>query len=146
MTPNWLGCEKWINDWFLGIQKGYAIGDPKKKFILLAVALRETNQVIGQINIGRKYDEYLHGELSISYFISEKYINNGFATEAVKAITSYAFDKYGYDFVMAVVKSKNLASARVLEKSGFKYITDTEISEQNVMILFHYYRLYNALN
>lgn len=118
-TPDWKNCQEWIDDWFVGIQKGYAINNPMEKFILLAVALKDTNEVVGQINIGREYEEYLPGELSIGYFISEKCIGKGYATEAGKAMVWWVFEQKKQDMMIAVVRPENKASRRVIEKLGF---------------------------
>jgi RimJ/RimL family protein N-acetyltransferase len=57
--------------------------------------------------------------IEIGYFIIKSYLGNGLATEAAKAATNLAFTKFGMSRVEMQVVSDNLASRRVVEKSGF---------------------------
>ena len=47
------------------------------------------------------------------------YWNLGYATEITKALVSYAFEDIGIERVEALAMSLNIASCKVLEKSGF---------------------------
>ncbi len=60
-----------------------------------------------------------NGVTEIGYGISEKYQNNGYATEAVKAVLEWAFAHPEVTAVEAETDSANTASKRVLEKCGF---------------------------
>ncbi|MBR6966967.1 MAG: GNAT family N-acetyltransferase [Ruminococcus sp.] len=60
------------------------------------------------------------GTAEIGYGISEEYQNNGYATEAVKAILEWAFSHPEVTAVEAETDPENTASKRVLEKCGFK--------------------------
>ena len=53
------------------------------------------------------------------YGISEAYQNNGYATEAVKAVLEWAFSHPEVIAIEAETESENAASIRVLEKCGF---------------------------
>ena len=59
------------------------------------------------------------GIAEIGYGISEEYQNNGYATEAVKAILEWAFSHLEVNVVEAETDPDNIASKRVLEKCGF---------------------------
>ena len=59
------------------------------------------------------------GIAEIGYGISEAYQNNGYATEAVKAVLEWAFSHPEVAAVEAETDSDNTASKRVLEKCGF---------------------------
>ena len=59
------------------------------------------------------------GIAEIGYGISEAYQNNGYATEAVKAVLEWAFAHPEVTAVEAETDSDNTASKRVLEKCGF---------------------------
>lgn len=56
----------------------------------------------------------------IGYGIAEDYQGFGYATEAVTAISSWAFAQNTISCVTAKVDPDNLASIKVLEKSGFE--------------------------
>ncbi|WP_295068412.1 GNAT family N-acetyltransferase [Ruminococcus sp.] len=59
------------------------------------------------------------GIAEIGYGISEAYQNNGYATEAVKAVLEWAFAHLEVTAIEAEIDSDNTASKRVLEKYGF---------------------------
>ena len=59
------------------------------------------------------------GIAEIGYGISEEYRNNGYATEAVKAVLDWAFAHQEVIAVEAETDPNNTASKRVLEKCEF---------------------------
>ena len=60
-----------------------------------------------------------NGIAEIGYGISEKYQNNGYATEAVKGVLEWALNNPNVTAIEAETDSENVASKRVLEKCGF---------------------------
>ena len=60
-----------------------------------------------------------NGVAEIGYGISEEYRNQGYATEAVKAVLSRAFQDPKVTAIEAETDAENVSSKRVLEKSGF---------------------------
>jgi RimJ/RimL family protein N-acetyltransferase len=74
--------------------------------------------VVGAIGIRPRDDVYaLTAELG--YWLGEEFWNRGIITEAVIAVTQYAFETLGMARVDAEVFEWNPASMRVLEKAGF---------------------------
>lgn len=61
----------------------------------------------------------LNGVVEIGYGITEQYQEHGYATEAVKAISAWAFQEPKVSSIEAEIDSKNIASKKVLEKCGF---------------------------
>ena len=59
------------------------------------------------------------GAVEIGYGIDERYQDRGYATEAVSAVTAWAAQQGGITRVEAEAEDENIASLRVLEKSGF---------------------------
>ena len=59
------------------------------------------------------------GIVEIGYGIMEQYQEHGYATEAVKAISNWAFQEPKISSIEAEIDSKNIASKKVLEKCGF---------------------------
>ena len=59
------------------------------------------------------------GSAEIGYGIADDYQGQGFATEAVNAAAAWAFRQNAVNSVTAEVDKDNIASIRVLEKSGF---------------------------
>lgn len=62
-----------------------------------------------------------NGIVEIGYGILEKYQGKGYATEAVKAISNWAFQEPKVFSIEAETDDKNIASKKVLEKCGFVY-------------------------
>ncbi len=59
------------------------------------------------------------GSTEIGYGIAEDFRGQGYATETVTAVTAWALAQKTVNCVTAEVDKDNLASVRVLEKSGF---------------------------
>jgi RimJ/RimL family protein N-acetyltransferase len=60
-----------------------------------------------------------YGSASLGYCFDDAAWGNGFATEAARALLQWAFDTLDLNRVQAETDTRNLASARVLEKLGF---------------------------
>jgi len=60
-----------------------------------------------------------HRSASIGYCLAETAWGQGYATEAARALLQWAFDTLDLNRVQAETDTRNLASARVLEKLGF---------------------------
>ncbi|WP_281864900.1 GNAT family N-acetyltransferase [Planomicrobium okeanokoites] len=56
----------------------------------------------------------------VGYSVDESYIGRGIATEAVKLIVSFGFEKIQLHRIEAYVSPRNTGSVRVLEKAGFE--------------------------
>ena len=86
-----------------------------------AIALKESNRLIGSISIYkdglRKY-KYVN---SIGFSLSEDYWGCGYMVEAVKLIIKYLFTKTQCQVIEVGHHSDNFQSKRVIEKCGFIY-------------------------
>ncbi|MGA8245461.1 MAG: GNAT family protein [Nocardioides sp.] len=60
-----------------------------------------------------------HRSASLGYCLDEAAWGHGYATEAARALLHWAFDTLDLNRVQAEADTRNLASARVLEKIGF---------------------------
>lgn len=56
---------------------------------------------------------------SVGYCFDDAWWGQGYATEAVRAVLQWAFDTLDLNRVQAETDTRNVASARVLEKLGF---------------------------
>lgn len=83
-----------------------------------AIALKETNQLIGVIGIGVT-EEHNRGEMG--YWIGKPYWGLGYATEAVHAIIQFCFHDLKLNKVTARALKDNPGSWRVMEKNGMTY-------------------------
>ncbi len=87
--------------------------------ILFAIVLKSKDQHIGNIKIGPIHPHYHHAD--ISYFIGEKeYWHKGIATEAIRLVCKYGFEKLGLHRIEAGAYDCAIGSWKGLEKSGFK--------------------------
>ena len=60
-----------------------------------------------------------HRSASLGYCLDDAAWGHGYATEASRALLGWAFDTLDLNRVQAETDTRNVASARVLEKSGF---------------------------
>lgn len=99
--------KKWVNDY-----------DDNKTFRWI-VELKDTHDLIGTIDVSKSYLKY--GSCEIGYCYSEKYWNNGYATETLKAVIKYLFCECEADLINAEFLENNPASGKVMEKAGLVY-------------------------
>ena len=90
---------------------------PRRKF-QLAVVLKASGQLIGNCGI-RKASAEAH-EADIGYELSPDHWGHGYATEAARAIVQFGFAALNVHRIWAWCIADNVASARVLEKLGFR--------------------------
>lgn len=95
---------------------------------VLAIELKENGKMIGDTGINEVDGKV--GELEVGYSICEEYMGNGYATEAVRAITEFVKEHFNMKIVYGRVMSGNIASVRVMEKCGYKYI-ETEFDAED---------------
>ena len=77
---------------------------------------RKDGTHIGELCFKGRGDD---GAVEIGYGISPEHWKQGYATEAVRAMTAWALSQNGVSCVTAETDDDNIASRRVLEKSGF---------------------------
>ena len=82
-------------------------------------AIDVDGKAIGSIGLILKDDIYIKN-IELGYFIGEKYWGMGLTTEAVIAITNYAFNTFDCVRLYSEVFADNIASKKVLEKAGYK--------------------------
>jgi len=75
---------------------------------------------VGGIGLVLKEDVFRRSA-EIGYWLGEEFWGRGIVTEAVSAVTNYAFDTFDLCRVFAGVFEWNPASMRVLEKAGYEF-------------------------
>lgn len=63
----------------------------------------------------------------VIYAVAERFRNMGYATQAVRALVEYLLAQTDTVTVNAVAHERNVASNRVIQKSGLPYIGWVEI-------------------
>lgn len=71
-------------------------------------------------------------EVEVGYRLVKRLWGMGLASEAAKASLRYGFEELGLDRIVAVVQPKNVASRRVLEKIGLRYLKDARFYNTDV--------------
>ena len=84
----------------------------------VAFAIVVDGEAAGGIGLERGGDVY-RGTAEIGYWLGEAHWGRGIATEALRAVTSWAFATLDLVRLEAGVFEWNPASARVLEKAGY---------------------------
>ena len=83
--------------------------------------LKETGELFGS---GGLIWEEKWQLFQVGYNIMKKYWNNGYTTEAMKAILQFASENFGIKKVSGGHAKENYASAKGIEKLGFVYDRD----------------------
>ncbi|MBQ1813133.1 MAG: GNAT family N-acetyltransferase [Bacilli bacterium] len=84
------------------------------------VELKDTHEVIGTIDVvSKKYLKF--GSCEIGYCYGDKYWNNGYATEALKAVIKFLFEEADAEVIYAEHSTLNPGSGKVMQKSGMKF-------------------------
>ena len=83
------------------------------------IELKSNGQFIGTIDL-HKIDSVLK-KVAIGYIINQKYWNQGLTTEANRAVIKLIFEKIGMNKLTALHDKDNLASGKVMEKSGMRF-------------------------
>jgi len=90
----------------------------KKSGYAFGIVLKETNKVIGVVDVF--HIDWKNKNAELGYWLGKKYWGKGYMTEAVKLMLKFAFEKLKLHRVYANLFEENVASRRVLEKTGFK--------------------------
>jgi RimJ/RimL family protein N-acetyltransferase len=100
--------------------KGKVTDLKKKKPFGESFAIEINGEFVGYIelcHLNKKHEEH---KGSISYCTHPEFRGRGIMVKAIKLLTEYAFKKYKLKRIWAQCKTFNKASARVLEKAGYK--------------------------
>jgi RimJ/RimL family protein N-acetyltransferase len=89
----------------------------KKELTDIVFSIVIKKEVVGAVGL---HDISYGHKAEIGYWLAKKHWGKGLATEVAKEITKICFNKLKLKRVTAKVYLPNKASARVLEKNGFK--------------------------
>lgn len=88
----------------------------EKEKMNFAIIINDTNEIIGNIFMV-SYDEE-NKNCELGYFIGSKYWNNGYATEALKAVIVFIFEQTNYNKIYCIHIQSNVQSQKVIKKAG----------------------------
>lgn len=92
---------------------------PRVKYFL-AITLKDSARYIGSTGGTVVRQEKNSGIMAIGYFLNKRFWNQGYATEATRALIGYVFENTGYHKIFACCNAANGASARVMQKCGLE--------------------------
>lgn len=81
------------------------------------IALKGKTEIIGTIGFNNYTKDH---RASIGYDLQKDYWNNGYITEALKAVIKYGFEKLEINRIEAEVMPGNIYSEKALNRLGFK--------------------------
>ncbi len=83
-------------------------------------AIIVNGSAVGSIGLVAK-DDVFRKSMEIGYWLGEEFWRRGIITEAIGAISDYAFERFDIVRLYADVFEWNTASVRVLEKNGYVF-------------------------
>ena len=84
----------------------------------LAIIRKDNDTLIG--NIGLEHIDYKNGTTELGIFIGdEENLSKGYGSEAIKLLTTYAFQELRLHTIYLIVLSNNPRAKRAYEKCGF---------------------------
>ncbi|MBQ8175303.1 MAG: GNAT family N-acetyltransferase [Clostridia bacterium] len=97
------------------LQTRYRTGE----FYDFAVICRKENKMIGTCGFVR-FDA-AHDSAEVGYVLNPRYHNQGYATEALRAVLDFGFSQLGLHRIEARFMKDNTASRHVMEKCGMQF-------------------------
>jgi RimJ/RimL family protein N-acetyltransferase len=86
------------------------------QWLVLAIELRETSTVIGEVLL--KWDSQINRQGELGYALHAGYQGRGLAAEAARAMLRLGFEDLGLHRIQASVIDGNTASTKLLERLG----------------------------
>lgn len=103
------------------------------------IALKDSGELIGAIDVvGYSKDQ----APIIGYCLARKYWNNGYMTEAFKAVVDFLFDE-GFTSIRICAIRENIASNKVILKNGFTLFRQEDYDHKGNKVIINQYRLDN---
>lgn len=96
---------------------------------MLTVELKETGELIGDTGVNEV--EGKTDEVEIGYGICNNHSGKGYATELLRAMTEFIVTTFGINVLYGRVMRGNYASVRVLEKNGYRFVTEERGAEDD---------------
>ena len=121
-------------DWWLGM----VAENDGKEGVWRAIVV--DGQIVGSISVERMADEN-RAAGSMGYMILTPFWSRGIGTEAVRQICGIAFQELALERIIGEVFPENLASARVLEKNGFRLEETRAVVKGGTAVDVRVYRL-----
>jgi ribosomal-protein-alanine N-acetyltransferase len=106
--------ETMAEDWIASHAEAYAAGEAAT----FALTIRETGELVGAIGI---HVDKPNRAAEFGYWVGKPFWNQGYATEAARAILDFGFGQLRLHRIYARHMMKNPASGRVMQKAGMTF-------------------------
>jgi [ribosomal protein S5]-alanine N-acetyltransferase len=103
-----------------GLAENYIVATTEKWMTAesLAFAVTHQNELVGCANLSVRHSQ---SRAEIGYWIGVPYWGNGYASEAAAKLVEFSFKKMKLYRVFGTCFSRNVASARVMQKIGMRH-------------------------
>lgn len=120
--------KKWIEE---------ADTNRKEKWV---IELKSTKEIVGNIDVNTINEK--NNYCNVGYTIRYAYWGNGYASEALKAVSDHLLNNSGYYLVECSCNERNTQSSKVMLKAGFKkdgYIANRRKNKDGTYSGIEYY-------
>ncbi|WP_217546541.1 GNAT family N-acetyltransferase [Streptomyces sp. GbtcB6] len=104
--------------------KAYEGGVHRPEFGVFALVSREDGRAVGGMGFHSAPDE--DGRVEIGYDLAEAARGRGYATEALRALTDWAFAREDVRSLFATIEAANTPSQAVVTRAGFAKVSEDE--------------------
>lgn len=123
-TSRFMHFATWTEDqrrqWFNGCVMNVPQPPDDADTFYWAITRKDSGEVLGWFGIGTSSDAAVSGERSFGYLLDRTYWDQGYMTEALRAVLAYEFGTRSAPRLQATCDVANPASARVMEKVGMR--------------------------
>lgn len=112
----------------------------ESKYEKWVIERKSDNEVLGNIDVNTIVKK--HNYCNVGYAIRYMYWGNGYAAEALKAVSDYLLNEGGYYLVECSCNELNTQSSKVMQKAGFKkdgYIANRRLNKDGTYSGVEYY-------
>lgn len=102
--------------------KAYEAGVHRPEFGLFVLVRKEDGRAIGGMGFHGVPDE--EGKAEIGYDLVESARGNGYATEALRALSAWALARDDVQALFATIERDNAPSQAVIRRTGFTQVSD----------------------
>ena len=110
------------------------------KYERWVIERKEDGAIVGNIDVNTVVKK--HNYCNVGYTIRFDYWGNGYAAEALEAVSNHLLEESGYYLVECSCNELNKQSSRVMEKAGFKkdgYIANRRLNKDGTYSGVEYY-------
>ena len=110
------------------------------KYERWVIERKEDGAIVGNIDVNTVVKK--HNYCNVGYTIRYNYWGNGYAAEALEAVSNHLLEESGYYLVECSCNEMNKQSSRVMEKAGFKkdgYIANRRLNKDGTYSGVEYY-------